>query len=60
MDPGEAQTHPVCTAEPLHDHCGAKRAGWVHGAAGEVDLDREGHGEEGECVCPLPQGPQLS
>lgn len=38
---GETQTHPVNGAEAVHDHCGAKRAGWVHGAASEVDLDRE-------------------
>lgn len=38
---GRAQTHPVSGAEALHDHCRAERAGWVHGAASEVDLDRE-------------------
>lgn len=37
---GRAETHPVSRAEAIHNHCRAERAGWVHGAAGEVDLDR--------------------
>lgn len=55
----DAQTHPVCRAEPLHDHCGAERAGWVHGAAGEIDLDTEVGGEGDKVHVCSPRAPAL-
>lgn len=57
---GDAQTHPVCRAEPLRDHCGAERAGWVHGAAGEVDLDTEREAVRRTKCLSAPTEPQLS